>query len=392
MSPRRILLFDWTAGGHHARYLQQVAAALSPIAEIVAAAPDALLSGLDDTVVRLPLGAPRPALDYSGPLPPQNAELAAAELDLFERAVKDMRVDHAIHLYADPVIRRMVRRPPLPTRVSLLMFFVRWHSPRTYGDPMSVAERARGWFQWGLIERWRRRRDAHALFLLDENAVRLHRRLSVGGAAEVFWFPEPPVVAPAPCAQRRAGVALFGSLAERKGLDLVVPAIAELGGSAKLTLAGNVEPQFANRLETLVAEMRGAGVEVDLRARAHTEEEGLGVLARARRTLVPYPRHYGMSRVLLESAVAGTPVIANRSGLIGRLVEEHGLGEAVDCADAAAFAATIRLGMESEPDAVQADWLRRFAARYSADSFCRAVRRPFGPITVEGRQTLAAAT
>jgi hypothetical protein len=68
------------------------------------------------------------------------------------------------------------------------------------------------------------------------------------------------------------------------------------------------------------------GARVELRPRLHSEVEGLRALASARCALLPYHRHSGMSRVLLEACSAGTPVIADNFGLLGYLVRTHGPG------------------------------------------------------------------
>jgi hypothetical protein len=327
----------------------------------------------------VPLGAARPAYDRAKPLRPQHAPLAEAELDLFAEAIGTVRPDRAFHLYADPILRRIVRRPRFPTRVSLLVFFARWHHPRAFGDPMSLEARAGAWFQRALLERWRRRGDAGPLFFLDAEAARRLAGGSSRGAAPACWFPEPPILeAPPPLPfAARAGAVLWGQLAPRKGIDLAARAMRLVTSERRLTLAGNVEEGYRAELERLVAEMRRDGVAVDLRDQPQGEAEGLALLARARVALLPYPRHYGMSRVLLEAASVGAPVITHHRGLLAHLVRTNGLGEAIDCFDADAFAAALTRASEAPPAGAE-ERLQRFARLHAEPRFADALRRGFG--------------
>src|SRR5688572_2692811 len=107
----RVVLFDWTTGGHHARYLRQVAAALSDVANVSVAAPDLTLCDVSDLPVRLyDLRSARPAADMAKPLTPQHAEMASAEINLMEQTIAAVQPDYLIHMYGDQVIRWLVRR------------------------------------------------------------------------------------------------------------------------------------------------------------------------------------------------------------------------------------------------------------------------------------------
>jgi glycosyltransferase involved in cell wall biosynthesis len=125
--------------------------------------------------------------------------------------------------------------------------------------------------------------------------------------------------------------------------------------------------------------MRNAGVEVELRLKRHTESEKLQLLAAARCVLVPYVGHFGSSRVLLEAAYAGTPIICHDRGLVGSLVRKHRLGVTVDCEDPRKLRRAI-LGLAGERGAKHqfADALRAFADRHSEDDFAECVLAPYG--------------
>lgn len=371
----RILVFDWTDGGHHELYVRRFCQVLSDTADVHAAVPDGMAESLADVAVsRLALGAPRPPTDSSRRLGPQHRMSGQAEVHLFESAVQQVRPDVAVHLYGDPVLRWLVKRPAMPTRTVVCVFFPRAHYPRAYGSRLSFSERARAAFQEHLVQGWRRRADAHALLTLDEAAANLW---SQRHGAPVHWLPEPPLDAtsgqPSPSTER-AGCLLFGSLAPRKGIDRLAAAVQAAPHGLSVTLAGAVERGFQESLEEYVRCMRGAGANVRVLNGRVTPREGIDLLRRSRCAVLPYPRHSGMSRVLVEAAGAGTPVVVENYGLVAHLVRRHGLGAAVDSADPPALAEAIRRYTDDgSAVAAHEDALRRFAERYSPQRFARAV-------------------
>ena len=374
----RVLLFDWTAGGHHPVYLAKAARALSGEAEVVVAAPDGLVPGLTSLGIDArSLGQARPPLDMSRPAAEQHRELALREIDLLRATCEAVRSDHVVHMYADPILRRLVEAPPLPLPTTLCIFFPRAHYPSAFDASLSPWETARAHFLEHLVRRWRRRSDAHALFTMDPVAA---RRWAGRNGAPVYWFPEPPVEVPAQLdgGVARTGYLLYGTLARRKGLHLVASAIAEGVTPLKLVLAGEVEPGYERELDACVHKMVGAGAAVELYPGRLSEEDCLRLLHSAQGALVPYPRHYGFSRVLLEAATAGTPVLAHDFGLVGYLVRRHSLGVAVDCTDATRFRAVLLdLLQDADLSGRYRSGLSSFAAQYSESRFRRSLLAPF---------------
>jgi hypothetical protein len=371
----RVLLFDWTEGGHHELYVRRFCEVLADSAEVCIAVPDGMARSLSDTGTwTLALGAARPPIDFGRRLGPQHREAGQAEVHLFELAVHQIRPDVAVHLYGDPVLRWLVKRPTLPTRTVMCVFFPRAHYPKAYGSPLASGERARAAFQEHLVRRWRRRADAEALLTLDEAAA---DRWAQSSGAPARWLPEPPLDASSGCSPSsaaRTGCVLFGSLAARKGIDRLADAVRAAPDDLSVTLAGATEPGFSEPLEAHVRSMRRAGANVRLLNHHLTQQQGFDLLSRSRCAVLPYPRHNGMSRVLLEAAGAGTPVVVEDYGLVGHLVRTHGLGAAVDSAEPLALAEAIRRYTDDE-NAVAAheDALRRFVERYAPRRFARAV-------------------
>jgi glycosyltransferase involved in cell wall biosynthesis len=130
-------------------------------------------------------------------------------------------------------------------------------------------------------------------------------------------------------------------------------------------LAGPVEPGYEAELSTHVAAMERAGASVELRRGRQTKNERAELFGRSRCVLVTYVGHHGMSRVFIEGAAAGAPVVAGADGLIGHLVRTYHLGVTVDLSDPVSLReAIVRLcNRRNETKRYQPD-LERFAARF----------------------------
>jgi glycosyltransferase involved in cell wall biosynthesis len=380
MSPRtRILLFDWLSGGHHSVYLRRFSETLSAHFDVAVAAPDTTVEELADLGLEcFALGERRPTAvnAQSGTWALRSA--TAKEVELLTHAAERLHADHVVHMYADAALPRLATRRRLPTPVTIVLFYPRAHYPAVYQTHLPPAERIRAWGKEGLLRAWRRRSDANAVLTLDEEAVR--RWIRTRGAP-AFWLPEPPLGVLPELDQgrllRRSGCILYGALAERKGIDLLSRAVSLGPTSLRVTLAGPAGPEFLPRVEGYVSEMRRSGATVDLRARRHSELDGLRALAGSRCAVLPYPRHDGMSRVLLEAASVGTPVVVHDRGLLGHLVLRYRLGLAVDCRNPRALRRAIFNLTEATRAEEYADSLARFSALFSPDCFERALLAPF---------------
>jgi glycosyltransferase involved in cell wall biosynthesis len=375
---RRIVLFDWVSGGHHPLYLRRFAEVLGPSFEVFVAAPDESIEELADLGAELiSLGDPRPA-----PPPMRSASwalrgVAAAEVARMASIAASVRADHLVHLYADAILPRLVisRRLPAPLTIVLFYFYLRAHYPSVFHTELSSRERILAGAKERLVHAWRLRRDSNAVLSLDEEAV---RRWAPSRGAPARWLPEPPVAElgeQEPQARTsRSGCIVYGALAERKGIDLLTRAVTLATTPLHVTLAGWTTPEFRPRLEQYASAMRASGATVDLQARSHSELEGLRALVAAKCAVLPYPCHHGMSRVLVEAATVGTPVIVHDRGLLGHLVRRYGLGIAVDCTDAQALRDAILdlTGTSSRADDYVTA-LARFSARFSSARFERAL-------------------
>jgi glycosyltransferase involved in cell wall biosynthesis len=376
----RFLLFDWVSGGHHPVYLRRFAETLRAHGVVAVAAPGTMIDELADLDLEFfALGDKRPSAGNASSATWALRSVTTQEVELLASAAEKVRPDHVVHMYADAALPRLAACRRLPRPVTLVLFYPRSHYRAAYQTDLATSDWVRAMGKEALLRAWRHRSDANAVLTLDEEAA---RRWARNRGAPAYWLPEPPVpLLPERDRRRlprRTGCILYGALAERKGIDLLSRAVSLEQAPLQVTLAGPVTPGFLPRLEDYVSEMRRSGATVDLRAHPYSELDGLRALAGSRCAVLPYPSHSGMSRVLLESASVGTPVVVHDRGLLGHLVRRHGLGFAVDCHDPRALRRAI-VTMTEEPSRLEeyADPLARFSARFSTHNFERALLAPF---------------
>lgn len=372
----RICLFEWNAGGHHNFYARAFAEALAPVAEVVVAGSDPLLEAMADVEVEThSLGAPRPRPDREPGL--DKASLAGREIELLRGAIAATEPDQAAVLFADPVLRWLAAEPPFPCPISIFIMFATAHFPRAYDLPLSPRERASALFKERNIRRWRAREDAHEIFGLDMEAVKRWRRRR---GATARWLPEPrleTVPSPRPAAERR-GCFMFGYIDERKGMDRLSAALASGCERLELSIYGEVAPEFRQPLEVELEKMRAGGIVLDTDFRRVPYEQAMERMASSRCALLSFGWRPSGSRVLLEAAVARTPVVVGNDSAVGRLVERYGLGRTADPSDPSRLREAI-LGVVRDDEAgAYAESQRHYAEELHGDRFPIEVRAAFG--------------
>lgn len=364
----RLLLFDSIPGGHHPLYMDRFSRVLGETHEVVVAAPAETLESCTGTscTVELP--------DHDGTAPCES--YARRDLRMLDEVTASCRPDHVLHLFADATLSAMITgRRPAPT--TILVFRPRAHYPSRFRSELTMGEIVRARAHEALVTAWRNRRQAHHVWSMDPEAARRWERWR---GAPVSWLPEPPVVSTAsqPARRMRSGAVLYGRIAPRKGLDEIARAFADGSSSLRLTIAGPVAPQNRPWFDDVVARIAASGAIVSARPTLHDERSGIELLSSARCVLLPYVDHFGMSRVLLEAAQAGTPVVATSRGLIGHYVERHGLGLAVDPTDARALRHAVESLADDPASATRyAEGLRAFAQLHGPERFAAAVSAPF---------------
>jgi hypothetical protein len=373
----RICLFDWNAGGHHNFYARSFAAALADYADVVVAGSESLLKSVDVPSVQLhSLGPPRPRPDANAGL--DKATLAREEIELLRKAIEVTKPDHAVVLFADPIMRWLAAAKRFPCEVSVFVMFATAHFPTAYGLPLTARERVGAEFKEWNIRRWRRRPDAGVLFGLDAEAVDCWARRR---GCPARWLPEPvlEVAPPARSAEEKSGCFLFGYFDERKGTDRLVAALAQDCDGLELALYGDVAPEYRDQLQAELRRLESAGVRLETDFRRVPYADAMERMSRSRCALLSFGWRPSGSRVLLEAAAARTPVVVGNDSAVGKLVERHDLGRTADPADPAALREAI-LSIALDPGAPDryAEGLRRYAEELHGDRFAAEVRDALG--------------
>lgn len=129
-------------------------------------------------------------------------------------------------------------------------------------------------------------------------------------------------------------IGYLGALSQEKGVEVLLRAFSALPPDldVRLLLAGRGHQDFVARMQALV---RAAGASDRVAWLGHVKPEA--VLSRAELIVVPSLWHEPQSRVLVESAVYGVPVIAARTGGSPEIVEGHATGWTYEATDTAAL-------------------------------------------------------
>ncbi len=303
---------------------------------------------------------------------------------------------HAHILYLDPLQLPLAlqRRLPLGATLSGILFRPSVHEIYASSARLSRAEHARD----------RRKRLLYRMMLRNPaltDVLSLDPYFPQFAAAEfrhgrkVRALPDPVVTVPVAAgaedvaADLRESVhgravvfALFGALAERKGVLQVLDALARMPATARdasrVVLAGRIDPaiasEIAGRARSLGEEHRAAGC-LRVVDRYLTTPELDWLVRQSSVILAPYQRFVGSSGVLGWAATARKPVIAQDYGLVGALVRDYRLGLAVDTSDSAriaeAMAQMVQPG-QLEVAAAAARW-EAFLAERRPEAFAAAV-------------------
>ena len=196
------------------------------------------------------------------------------------------------------------------------------------------------------------------VFTLDPNAPRALARLGI----QARFLPDPVELVPATESADRVRASygvepsrklaiLFGSLEERKGLFALADALHLLPEATarrlSIVIAGrtydSVRPRLMAALDLV---RRETSVQVCFREGFITNPALADLTAAADLVLAPYIDHVGSSGVVVRAAAAGTPLIAQEGGQIGREVRTYRLGQTIEPSDAVRFAAALANAVE----------------------------------------------
>ena len=152
-----------------------------------------------------------------------------------------------------------------------------------------------------------------------------------------------------------------------------------------------MRPDYAEAVDRECEALARSGVTLRRRFHQHDEQDGLTALASANCAVLPYRRHTGMSRVLLEAASVGTPVIVADFGLLAHLTRSAGLGVVARTDEPASLRAALDALAIHPPSSAQSRRLADFAARYGEAAFSSAIAHALD-LPVEGHPRVASST
>jgi glycosyltransferase involved in cell wall biosynthesis len=209
------------------------------------------------------------------------------------------------------------------------------------------------------LRRWDREAAARVeSFAAISQLVRRRIWAHYGRHAKVIFPPVAVARMRAAADADRAFVLSVGELVPYKRFDLAI----EVARRAGLPLVIVGDGPERRRLETLAA-----GADVRFTGRV-TDATLVDLMARARVFLYPALEDFGI--VTVEALASGTPVVGQRRGGTGSIVQK-GMGELVEDTDPGLFAAALRRAWSSTYDRAL---LRERAATFGPERFARELR------------------
>lgn len=225
------------------------------------------------------------------------------------------------------------------------MGFVSWRAARRHRTPSLTY--VRGLLDpWAFnFKPWRKRiywhligkrilRDTTAIVALSEAEKRIIRALNVGSRIEVIpngaaldadaaSFPRSLLESRIPELSGRKYVLFLGRIHAKKGLDLLLRAIAEYRSEAANTafvIAGPVDPAYASAWKQL---LHGRSLNGTVIAPGSVQGELKAALLRHAELFVLPSYSEGLPVAVLEALVAGCPVVVTRACNLPEIEEAH---------------------------------------------------------------------
>lgn len=213
--------------------------------------------------------------------------------------------------------------------------------------PMGITASAsrNDWFYQRLFARLLRMQGLAALLVIDPLLVPYMERRELIGSDKVKYVPDMAHLSGHTTRQEarhaldigddQIVVLVYGVLSERKGIRDLLTSLRDLGPDINVVvlLAGAQDSSTRELLaeKEVMALCEAGGIKVinDFL----DDEREFAVFKLADIVWLGYKNFYGMSGVLLQAGLAGLPVIACKQGMIGWLVQRHGLGETLDTLD-----------------------------------------------------------
>jgi glycosyltransferase involved in cell wall biosynthesis len=292
--------------------------------------------------------------------------------------------NHVHFLHLDTVLLALFVRSftGMKLPVSGMYMTATEHYGSLFGANLSRGERLFAHVKRLVVSRLLSRRKITAIHVFDEFVPAFYQRHAKGH--KVIAIPD---FAPMPTESRQPDgmeswlaapnrFSLFGAIEDRKGifplLDGLMLLDAGQASGISLALLGRFQGHTRDRFNEVMESLRQARPEIRVAVvdRFVDDEEILWLCRNSTAIMMPYQRHRGSSGVLVWAAHARVPVLAQSFGLMGREVNDHKLGIAVNSEDPVAIAEGLKalIAQADEPyDAAAITW----AERHTAEEFAR---------------------
>jgi glycosyltransferase involved in cell wall biosynthesis len=306
---------------------------------------------------------------------------ALFDWELFCRHAIQVSATHGFIIHLDHYLPLLSADLTSPTQFSGIYFSPTFHYPKN-GRKDEATHRLQ---EKMILARALRHPKLTRLFFLDPCAVE-HTSKFTGGEKAAF-LADPARLDPASPERitklrseldilpDRMVFLLFGHLTKRKGIRQLLEAIrqlpCELCRQLCLILAGTIHPNDLAQLEQeITATCAVQPVQIVRRYEYIPHSDVPAFFRLADVVLAPYPRHAGMSGILLIAAAAQKPVLSSQYGLMGEITRRYQLGLAVDVTQPGELAKGLAKFLETDPaELCDSAKMRLLAEQHVPDRF-----------------------
>ncbi|MCU0568764.1 MAG: glycosyltransferase [Oculatellaceae cyanobacterium Prado106] len=413
-----ILLFDLSIQGHHPTYIRYLIQdwrlhATSQSLYIVVS-PQFLehhvdvvdLAAADESIHFVAI-----ASESAAQLKPRNSAWnrmirAFQEWQLLCHYAQKLKASHGLVLYFDTCQIPFVygQKPPCP--ISGIYFKPSFHYPQFTLERVSKSsstvvparltwqERGQHWREKLLLKQVLQRSQLHTLFSLDPfvrsfmNSIYTRNsqiatgkmvdladpvQITAGSEADIHSLRQRLAIAPG-----RQVFLLFGALNGRKGVYQLLDAIAllppHLSEKICLLLVGQANPQNQVKIQNQIEKLRqSSAVQIITHPVYIPESEVPLYFQLTDIVLAPYPKHVGMSGILIWAAAAQKPVLSSSYGLMGELVRRYRLGLTVNAMEPEAIAQGLVQFLQADDEIGDRHLMQIFAIQNSVAQFTQTI-------------------
>jgi glycosyltransferase involved in cell wall biosynthesis len=381
-----ILVSEVALSGHHANYLEHIAALfLSQGHRVTVSVLDKHLT--DPLFDRLQAAYPDRLVVAA--LPPQSfwlsavARLGVAGTELrhwlmfklfFQRLHATDKVDQVFFPYLDYCLHATALLGSPCGRVSWSGICMR---PSFHYNGAGVIAPKPKWrsIKERLFYRLLRQPSLHQLLTIDELLEQQTRRKRSLNAQKLMFVPDPTELTnhfDRVSARNQLGISeqdfvilVYGAIDGRKGVEHLLAGVRnkQFMKNLKILVMGRHTPAIREKLQ-----IEPTVMSIDSYVDAATEEAGFRA---ADVVWMGYNAHYAMSGVLVLAAFAGKPVIATQNGLIGWMTRQYKLGLAIDCENSHEVAQAIHRFLSTPRSDLSSTGMHAIRMRHSWIEFNR---------------------